>query len=145
MTLIQEYAESLAALTRDDFQLEVCARLQSAILGFQTVPAKPHGDAGLDAFSHDGERGYCCYGPDRDEFKNNAQREKAIVQKFRSDLRRLCEVDFEKKTLTCIDSPEMKTILPDGRRLRHIDLLVNWLKAIVSSIPSSRRSLNTGQ
>ena len=54
MSLVQEYFESLAALSGNDFQAEVCARLQSVILSFQTVPAKPHGDAGLDAFSHEG-------------------------------------------------------------------------------------------
>lgn len=58
--VVQEYAETLAALTGNDFQAEVCARLQSMILSVQTVPAKPSGDAGLDAFSHRGKHGYCC-------------------------------------------------------------------------------------
>jgi hypothetical protein len=128
-SLIQEYAESLAALSGDDFEQEVCARLQSAILGFQTVPAKPQGDAGLDGFSHDGERGYCCYGPEHDGFKTNKQRENALVDKFKSDLRRLCELEFEKKKLICIESAEMATILPDGRKIKHISLLVNWFES----------------
>jgi hypothetical protein len=126
MSLIQEYAQSLAALTGNDFQNEVCARLQSVILGFQTVPASPQGDAGLDGFSHNGEHGYCCYGPQHDEFKTNKQRENAIVDKFKSDLRRLCELDFAGKKLICIENAEMCTILPDGRKLKHITLLVNW-------------------
>src|ERR1700722_13479860 len=50
-SLIDEYAASLENLTGNDFQAEVCARLHTFIIGFQTVPAKPHGDAGLDAFS----------------------------------------------------------------------------------------------
>jgi hypothetical protein len=129
MSLIQEYMQSLAALTGNDFQNEVCARLQSVILGFQTVPASPHGDAGLDAFSHNGDRGYCCYGPQHDEFKTNKQRENAIVEKFKSDLRRLCELDFAKKKLICVDNPEMCTILPDGQKLKHISLIVNWFES----------------
>lgn len=127
--LIQEYAESLAALMGNDFQSEVCARLQSAILGFQTVPAKPHGDAGLDAFSHDGQRGYCCYGPEHNAFKNDHQRGKNIVEKFKADLRRVCELDFKKGKLVCRESPEMATILPNGRKLKHVDLLVNWFES----------------
>lgn len=128
-SLVQEYAQSLAALTGDEFQYEVCARLQTAILGFQTIPAKPHGDAGLDGFSHNGQRGYCCYGPEHDEFKTTKQRENAIVDKFKGDLRRVCELDFEKKKLVCIESPEMATILPDGCKLIHISLLVNWFES----------------
>ncbi|HEY3441622.1 MAG TPA: hypothetical protein VGK29_12745 [Paludibaculum sp.] len=127
--LVQEYAQSLAALTGNEFQCEVCARLQSAILGFQTIPAKPQGDAGLDGFSHNGQRGYCCYGPEHDEFKTAKQRENAIVDKFKSDLRRLCELDFNKKKLVCIESQEMATILPDGCKLMHITLLVNWFES----------------
>jgi hypothetical protein len=129
MTLIQEYAASLSALTGNDFQHEVCARLQSAILGFQTVPAKPQGDAGLDGFSHNGEHGYCCYGPEHNEFNTDKKREKAIVEKFKSDLRRLCELDFDRRRLVCVVSPEMSTILPDGCKLRHICLLVNWFES----------------
>jgi hypothetical protein len=44
-SLIAEYAASLKALSGDDFEAEVCARLQTFIAGFQTVPAKPMGDA----------------------------------------------------------------------------------------------------
>ncbi|MES2219731.1 MAG: hypothetical protein V4587_02050, partial [Acidobacteriota bacterium] len=55
-SLIDEYAASLEGLTGLDFQAEVCARLQTFVIGFQTVPSKPHGDAGLDAFSERGHR-----------------------------------------------------------------------------------------
>jgi len=41
-SLIDEYAASLGGLTGIDFQAEVCARLQTFIIGFQTVPSKPH-------------------------------------------------------------------------------------------------------
>jgi hypothetical protein len=69
MSLINEYARTLSQLTGDDFQEEVCTRLQTVILSFQTIPPKPQGDAGLDGISHDGEHRYCCYGPEHDEFK----------------------------------------------------------------------------
>ena len=62
MSNVDAYATTLASLTGNAFQAEVCARLQSAVLGFQTIPSKPHGDAGLDGFSHVGTQGYCCYG-----------------------------------------------------------------------------------
>jgi len=128
-SLIDEYAASLEALSGTDFQAEVCARLQTFIIGFQTVPAKPHGDAGLDAFSDHGERAYCCYGPEHDEFKNAKLRETAIVNKFRSDLRRLFEVEFVKKKLGVCESPEMATILPKGHKIKAIQLLVNWFES----------------
>ncbi|SRR5713226_1236293 len=144
-SLIDEYAQSLAALSGNDFQVEVCARLQAFILGFQTVPANPHGDGGLDAFSHHGERGYCCFGPEHDKFKTNRQREAAIVDKFKGDLRRLFELEFENKVLKVSESPEMATILPDGRKINHIELLVNWFEShrILNPILSAAEEYGT--
>jgi hypothetical protein len=127
--LVQEYADALSALSGNDFQAEVCARLQSVILGFQTVPAKPQGDAGLDAFSHEGRHAYCCYGPEHDEFKNSKQRETGVVNKFKADLRRLFELVFENKKLVRSKSPEMATILPTGQKIEHIELIVNWFES----------------
>jgi hypothetical protein len=129
MSLIDEYAQSLGSLTGTPFQEEVCARLQTVILDFQNIPGKPHGDAGLDGFSHGGKRGYCCYGPELGAFRTNKQRETAIVEKFKGDLRRIFELDFEKRKLICIDNKEMCTILPDGQKLEHITLLVNWFES----------------
>ncbi len=129
MSLVQEYIDSLAALSGNDFQAEVCARLQSVILGFQTIPAKPQGDAGLDAFSHGGKRGYCCYGLEHDQCRNNRERVSAIVNKFKGDLRRLFELVFEGGRLVRENSPEMATILPDGQKLEHVELIVNWFES----------------
>jgi hypothetical protein len=126
MDVTQQYASTLASLSGSHFQSEVCARLQGFILSFQTIPAKPHGDAGLDAFSHKGKRGYCCYGMEPDEFKTNHQRETALTNKFKSDLRRLFELVPDKKRLRHQESPEMATILPAGKKLQHIELLANW-------------------
>jgi hypothetical protein len=128
-SLTDEYARALAALEGNAFQVEVTARLRATILGFQDVPAKPQGDAGLDGFSHHGERGYCCYGPEHDEFKTHKSRESAIINKFCADLRRLFELDMKSKQLVRKDNPELATILPARQRLKNIKLIVNWFES----------------
>src|SRR5262245_1887555 len=128
-SLTDEYARSLSALEGNAFQVEVCARLRSVILGFQDVPAKPWGDAGLDALSHGGERGYCCYGPEHDAFKTNRGRESGIVKKFSSDLRRLFELHTKNRGLVHKQNRELATILPKGQRLKHLWLIVNWFES----------------
>ena len=63
--LIDEYARILHGLQESEFQAEVNARMATVIVGFQTIPAKPHGDAGLaglDGLSHNETHAYCCYG-----------------------------------------------------------------------------------
>ena len=129
MSIVEEYEHSLAALSGADFQMEVCARLQSVNLGFQSVPAKPQGDAGLDGLSHNGECGYCCYGPEHDEFRQSRAREAAITKKFKGDLRRLFELDFKDRKLVRSVNTEMPKILPEGRKLRNIRLIVNWFES----------------
>jgi len=124
--LITEYSESLAVLNGDDFQAEVSARLQGVIVDFQTVPSDPQGDAGIDGFSHHGERAYCCYGTEQDAFKKNKDREKAIVGKFKGDLLRIFELEPEKGKLKERLNGEMQTILPEGKKIKHIELIVNW-------------------
>jgi len=124
--LITEYSQSLSVLNGDDFQDEVSARLQGVIIDFQTVPSSPQGDAGIDGFSHHGERAYCCYGPEQDAFRKNRDREKAIVEKFKEDLLRVFELELEKGKFKVRLNPEMQTILPDGMKIRHIELIVNW-------------------
>lgn len=128
-SLIAEYAASLEALSGGDFEAEVSARLQMFIAGFQTIPAKPQGDAGLDAIADHGRRAYCCYGPEHDAFKTPKKRIDAIVTKFSSDLRRIYELDLQKGSLIFLESPEMPTILPSGRQIEHIELLVNWFES----------------
>ena len=129
MSIADEYARSLASLSGTDFEAEVCARLQSVNLGFQTVPAKPQGDAGLDGLSHNGECGYCCYGPEHDEFKQNRSREAAITKKFKADLRQLFELNIKGRQLVRSANVEMAKILPKGRKLKHIQLMVNWFES----------------
>ena len=99
ITLTEEYSRALAALEGAEFQAEVTARLATVIIGFQTIPSKPHGDAGLDGLSHNGTRGYCCYGLEHNGFKNNRSREQAVIKKFAGDLRRLFELETKGSTL----------------------------------------------
>jgi hypothetical protein len=129
MLLCHEYANALARLTGDAFQEEVCVRLGNAILGFQPVPRKPQGDGGLDGISHNGEHAYCCYGPEYDAAKTPKDRTTAIVNKFRSDLRRVFELENQGTKLVQIENKEIATILPDGTTLKHIKLIVNWFES----------------
>lgn len=132
-TLVDQYIKALAALTGNEFQAEVCARLQTAILGFQTVPDGPQGDGGLDGFSHDGEHGYLCYGPEAKVAKTGKGRETAVVKKFCGDLRRLFELKAtgpgKGKQLVHRANKELATILPNGRQLGHIKLICNWFES----------------
>ncbi len=45
--------------------------------------------------SHVGTQGYCCYGPELKTYRQTRSLEKAVVDKFKSDLRRLLEMEFE--------------------------------------------------
>jgi hypothetical protein len=129
MSLSHEYARALSQLTGDAFQEEVCVRLGNAILSFQPIPRKPQGDGGLDGISHDGEHAYCCYGPEHDTAKTPKERTNAIVDKFRSDLRRLFELNMDGTKVVQIENKEIATILPDGTTLKHIKLIVNWFES----------------
>ena len=129
ITLTEEYSRALAALEGAEFQAEVTARLATVIIGFQTIPSKPHGDAGLDGLSHNGTRGYCCYGLEHNGFKNNRSREQAVIKKFAGDLRRLFELETKGSTLVHKDTSELPTILAPGQQLRHVDLITNWFES----------------
>lgn len=123
-----EYANTLALLEGNEFQTEVSTYLGTQIVGFQVIPAKPQGDGGLDGMSHNGDRGYCCYGVEHDGFKKAKDRVKAIVAKFSEDLRRLFELDFDKKKLVRAENLQLKDILPKDRKLKQIYLIVNWFE-----------------
>ena len=76
-----KYAKMLGALEKDAFQDEICTRLAAVFADFQRIPAKPHGDAGLDGLSHGQTRAYCCHGPEQEPFKKNAKGLKADILK----------------------------------------------------------------
>ncbi|MEA2235386.1 MAG: hypothetical protein QOC81_110 [Thermoanaerobaculia bacterium] len=123
------YALIIAELVGNEFQLEISARVGANILSFQTVPASPQGDAGLDGFSHAGAQAYCCYGPEHHTYKTNKQREKALIKKFCGDLRKLFELETKGKNLIHKDNPELPTILPKGQKIRRIKLIANWFES----------------
>ncbi len=52
-----------------------------------------------------------------------------IAKKFKSDLRRLFELDFENKKLVRKTNPELQTILPKNCKLKRIFLIVNWFES----------------
>src|SRR3984957_2388364 len=114
MSLKVEYERALSRLTGDAFQEEVSVRLATAILSFQDVPRKPHGDGGLDGLSHDAERAYCCYGPEFDNFKTAKELTSDIVEKFKGDLRKLFELAMDNRKIVQGENKEIATILPDG-------------------------------
>jgi hypothetical protein len=129
MNSVIAYAQAFGALTESQFEVEACVRLEHTVVGFQRVPAKPQGDGGLDGFSHHGERGYCCYGPIPNSFKNAKAYEKAIIAKFSSDLQRLCELKMKQKALGHSENTALKSILPKGARLKEILLICNWFES----------------
>jgi hypothetical protein len=125
-----DYAKLVGALEKEEFEEEICAFLGTYIADFQRVPAKPSGDAGLDGLSHGQTHAYCCYGPEQEPWKKNLSGLKDdILEKFRSDLRRLFELKFDAKN-KLIPNPnaEMATILAPGRKLTNIYLVVSWFE-----------------
>ena len=128
-TLTEEYARALESLEGVEFQAEVNARLAKVLIGFQTIPSKPHGDAGLDGLSHNGTHGYCCYGMEHNSFRDNRSREQAVVKKFAGDLRRLFELEVKDGVLIHKATPELATILSPTQRLQHVDLNTNWFES----------------
>lgn len=123
------FARILEELEGNAFESEVCAFLSTVLLGFQTIPAKPSGDGSLDGLSHNGERGYCCYGQERSAFKTGKARERALIKKFRADLAGLFEVQPTRTGLVHSTNKELSTILPRGKRLRGIRLISNWFES----------------
>ena len=153
MSLVEKYVAALEVLTGNAFQDEVCARLQSVIPGFQTIPAKG-GDGGLDGFSGNGEVGYCCYGHEYDPAKAQNDYDVQVVDKFKSDMRRLFELvkvaheipapnlgasdtnvlvagkkekirAVAKKEFKHVDNNELESVLPPDKKIKHLRLLLN--------------------
>ena len=121
-----EYARHLGALEGTTFEKEVGAFLLRCYSDFQAVPAKPWGDGGLDGISHRFTRAYCCYGPEQEPFKKNIRGLKAdILRKFRSDLRTLFELEMKSRRPVQSETRELATIIPDGRRIKSIFLVVS--------------------
>ena len=128
-TQIEQYAVLLGGLHGSEFQAEVAARLNSVTLGLQVVPPYPQGDGGIDALSHNGCRGYCCYGLEPDAAKTARAKANAIVSKFKHDLHRLFELKPKGGKLVHSPNPQLARILGAGVRLQQIDLISNWFRS----------------
>lgn len=127
---LTDYEKLIGKLEGDAFENEVCARLQTIFVDFQRIPAKPHGDGGLDGLSHGQERGYCCYGPEQDVRKlENKGLKEAIVNKFSGDLRKLFELETEKKKLKHAANAELATIMGDSRKIKNVHLIVSCFES----------------
>ncbi|MDX2089782.1 MAG: hypothetical protein SFX73_18140 [Kofleriaceae bacterium] len=124
-----DFLRIMRSLEKQDFEDEVCGFLQRCITDFQTVPANPHGDAGLDGHSHGQTVAYCCYGPEEATKSHAGKLKAAIVNKFRDDLRKLFELDTQgsgkaAKLVHC-ETAEMKTILAAGKKIGTVRLVVS--------------------
>lgn len=125
-----DYEKLMGGLEGSAFEDEVCARLQSVFADFQHIPAKPHGDGGLDGLSHGQERAYCCYGPEQETRKLETKGLKDdIVTKFCGDLRRLFEIKLEKRTHKHTPNQELATIMGADRKIKHVYLIVSWFES----------------
>jgi hypothetical protein len=124
-----EFVRLMSDLEGRDFEDETCSFLQRIITDFQTVPANPSGDAGLDGHSHAQTIAYCCYGPAKASKETTAKLRTAVIEKFRGDLRTLFEIEIQgkgkKRTLSHCETAEMKTILATGKKLDVIRLVVS--------------------
>jgi hypothetical protein len=127
---VSDYEKLLSKLESHAFQEAVCARLQSVIVDFQAIPAKPQGDGGLDGLSHSQERAYCCYGPEQEARKlENKGLKEDIVNKFSEDLRKLFELEFHKKKLKQTRNEELASIIGAGRKIKHVHLVVSCFES----------------
>ena len=123
------YARKLALLCGDTFEEEVVIALQQTFTGFQRVPDKPNGDGGLDGLSHNFSRAYCCYGLELQPGPGTlaAALRSKIAAKFKEDLRRLLELEQDKKKLLPKPNKVLPLVLGDPPfvKLSTITLVVN--------------------
>jgi hypothetical protein len=121
---LEDFKRHLSALTGKEFEGAICAHLQASIHSFKRI-SDDDGDGGVDGVSHNGEHGYCCYGPEFDSSTKSNDRVNAIVDKFKKDMCRL----FEFQSMgSLFDTPnvELAAVLPVGVRMRNIFFLTTW-------------------
>lgn len=127
-----EFAQRLGILEGQEFQDEVCRFLRRSVNDFQHIPPKPHGDGGLDGLSHGSTVAYFCYGPEQEPSKVKARGLAAdIIGKFRDDMRHVFELQVKgagvKRKLVHATNTELPTILPTGKRIKLVRLVVSVL------------------
>ena len=111
-------------MTGKEFEGAICAHLQASIHSFRRIHDHD-GDGGVDGVSHNGEHGYCCYGPEFDASTKSNDRVNAIVTKFKTDMCRLFELE---SMGSLFDTPntELAAVLPAGVRIRNVTFLTTW-------------------
>ncbi|MGN6106575.1 MAG: hypothetical protein ACTHU0_15825 [Kofleriaceae bacterium] len=117
-------------MTGDAFEAEVIVALhQSFTGGCQRIPDKPNGDGGIDGLSHNGRRAYCCYGLEMLPSPGTlpARLRQKIAKKFKSDLLRIHELDFNNKKLVHKTNTALAGILgnPPIQLIENITLVAN--------------------
>lgn len=130
VTAEREFAQRLGTLEGQEFQDEVCRFLRRSMNDFQHIPPKPQGDGGLDGLSHNFRVAYFCYGPEQEPSKVKARGlALEIIKKFRNDLRNVFELAAKgrgaKMKLVRAPNAELPTILPSGRKIELIRLIVS--------------------
>lgn len=145
--LIDNYIKALSELEDMAFQRAIAQRLLVALSNFQTVPAAPQGDGGLDGYSHQGTHGYCCYGLRYDAAKTPKQRSKQLVKKFSEDLQRLFELGpCAQKGFAHKDNDALMRIFgafpAEAKRLSHVTLIANWFEGHDSLGPIRQNALS---
>jgi hypothetical protein len=134
LSLVDAYIKTLSELEENAFQRAIVQRLLVALSNFQSIPAYPQGDGGLDGHSHNGTKGYCCYGLKFDAAKTPSQRAKQLVKKFSSDLRRLYELETKGKAgFIHKENDALLKIFggvpSDSDRICHLTLIANWFES----------------
>lgn len=130
-----EFVRRLSALTGNPFQEVIVQLLLRRFPSFQSVPAKPHGDGGVDGLSHNQTRAYCCYGLEYVPTDKKTDVRRKLCEKYRSDLRRIFEVTpskskqgstrSRKPALEHEPNTELEAIFAAGAKLTTIHLVSN--------------------
>lgn len=123
----EEFIITLERLSGDNFQDGVFCALNETYLDTQAVPKRPSGDGGLDILTDSNTIGYCCYGLERETITTNekATIRKYIVDKYKSDLMRLLELETKSKKFVHKKNDELSDILKT-KKLKAIKLVCNY-------------------
>ncbi len=115
----------LSGLDGNAFQTAIVSLVSKNHLSFQSIPAIPHGDGGLDGLvGHD--VGYCCYGIEEVQAQNVGALTIKTIDKFKGDLLRICEFDRDSKAKPkAKENKALAAVMADGKRLEHIYLVCN--------------------
>ncbi|WP_147443650.1 hypothetical protein [Corallococcus sicarius] len=125
-----ECARRLALLEGDDFEVAITGLLANNHQDFQSIPAAPQGDGGLDGLAENFTVGYCCYGIENIDTLAPKAVAKKTLDKFKADLMRILEFNPKKpKKLIPHPNTTLSKVFPAKTKLKHIYLVVNSFKS----------------